>query len=512
MKKILLIIFAVLLIRALPFTVYANENPTEETSIEVMPAEENDQQESLEQEQNELPSTEDENGNDQNTEAPKAAEADIEDSVTTTPKPNAGVVDPSGLGDTDVEPVKNGWETVNGTTYYYKDGEKVIGWQKIGSKTFYFKKSDAEGTKGSMLMGWKTLGDKKFYFKKSGADGMKGSMLTGWSSIGSETFYFKNSGANGIKGSLVTGWTEINGNTYYFKKVGANGIKGKMLTGFQKLSGKRFYFKKVGSYGTKGKMLQGWQKISGKKYYFKKTGGNAVKGKALTGVCSIKGVKYRFSKDGVYLGKSEIVVIDPGHQRKGDLTHEPIGPGASKTKARVTYGTTGCVSGWDEYELNLAVSFKLRDELIKRGYTVYMTRTSHDVNISNKERAQFATAKKADILVRIHANGSSKSSVNGALCMAPSNKNPYLNSSVISKSQKLSRYVVDSYVAATGFNNQGVYIADDMSGINWSTMPVTIVEMGYMSNPLDDANMATASVHVKMVNGIAKGIDRYFGR
>ena len=207
-------------------------------------------------------------------------------------------------------------------------------------------------------------------------------------------------------------------------------------------------------------------------------------------------------------GKS--VVIDPGHQGKGDSAQEPIGPGASSTKARVTSGTSGSVSGWDEYELNLAVSLQLRDELVRRGYTVYMTRETHDVSISNKERAEFATGTGADILVRIHANGSEDSSVNGALCMAPTNSNQFLSANLISESQILSRCIIDSYIVATGFGNQGVYPTDEMSGINWSTIPVTIVEMGYMSNPSDDAKMADSSEQVKMVKGIADGIDSYF--
>ena len=51
----------------------------------------------------------------------------------------------------------------------------------------------------------------------------------------------------------------------------------------------------------------------------------------------------------------------------------------------------------------------------------------------------------------------------------------------------MSQCIVYSYCQATGFRNRGVYITDDMSGINWSTMPVTIVEMGFMSNPCDDS-------------------------
>lgn len=203
-----------------------------------------------------------------------------------------------------------------------------------------------------------------------------------------------------------------------------------------------------------------------------------------------------------------VIVIDPGHQGKGDSTKEPNGPNSAEMKARVTGGTSGCVTGVMEYELNLAVSLKLRDELEARGYTVYMTRETHDVNISNMERAQYATSVNADVSVRIHANGAENSSVSGAL--APSSNNPYI-SNLSAASQNLSQCILDAYCKATGMNNQGVISSDTMTGINWSTVPVTILEMGYMTNPSDDANMEDADYQQKMVQGIANGIDDYFG-
>ncbi len=204
-----------------------------------------------------------------------------------------------------------------------------------------------------------------------------------------------------------------------------------------------------------------------------------------------------------------VVVIDPGHQARGDSTKEPNGPDSTTMKARVTGGTSGRTTGVMEYELTLDISLQLRDELEGRGYTVYMTRETHDVNISNMERAQYASSVGADIAVRIHANGVDNSSVSGALALAPSSSNPYI-ANLANESQRLSQCILDSYCSSTGMNNQGVGASDTMTGINWSTVPVTILEMGYMTNPADDVNMEDEDYQQKMVQGIANGIDDYF--
>ncbi len=215
------------------------------------------------------------------------------------------------------------------------------------------------------------------------------------------------------------------------------------------------------------------------------------------------------TSSGVVTG-GHIVCIDPGHQRRGDNTKEPNGPGSTVMKARVTGGTTGTTTGVPEYMLTLQIGLALQTELQNRGYTVYMTRTTHDVNISNVERAQFANNAGAEICVRLHADGANSSSASGASTLAPSANNPYV-SALSSQSQTLSTQILSAYCAATGMKNRGVSLNDTMTGINWCLMPVTILEMGFMTNPADDRNMQDPVYQAAMVQGIANGIDAYFG-
>lgn len=206
-----------------------------------------------------------------------------------------------------------------------------------------------------------------------------------------------------------------------------------------------------------------------------------------------------------------IIVIDAGHQGKGNSSLEPIGPGATTLKPKVAAGTTGVSTKIPEYQLTLTVSMKLKSALIAQGYQVLMIRESHDVNISNKERAEFANNANADLFIRIHANGSNDTTIHGVLTACQTEQNPYCSSQYPS-SYRLSQSVVNHMAAFTGAKNRGVWKTDIMTGINWCTVPSTIVEMGFMSNPEEDQQMSNNDYQDKMVQGMVNGINEYMNQ
>lgn len=202
------------------------------------------------------------------------------------------------------------------------------------------------------------------------------------------------------------------------------------------------------------------------------------------------------------------ICIDPGHQLKGDSNTEQIAPDSGSYKIRVSSGTSGVATKKPEYELNLEASLKLKHILESRGYKVLMTRESHDVNISNKERAIFANQNNADMVVRIHADGSNDSGITGACILIPSKDGQY-TSSIFDDSFECAKYV-NQNMQNKGFKVNGIFERSDLTGFNWSKVPVVLVEMGFMSNYTEDQNMASPQYQEKMMKCIADGLDQYF--
>lgn len=215
-----------------------------------------------------------------------------------------------------------------------------------------------------------------------------------------------------------------------------------------------------------------------------------------------------------YVGTGEmrekIIVIDAGHQAQGSSAKEPNGPGSDEMKAEVSWGAEGAYSG-AEHALNLEVALLLRDELINRGYSVVMIRETADVNISNMARAEIANKYNAAAYVRIHANYYDDLTMNGALTICHSADNPYPDcAATYGDSRLLSELVLQTFCKATGMQQLEIREMDNMTGTNWSKVPTTIVEMGFLSNKSDDMLMATKFFKEQAAKGLADGLDMYF--
>jgi len=207
---------------------------------------------------------------------------------------------------------------------------------------------------------------------------------------------------------------------------------------------------------------------------------------------------------------SGLVVIDPGHQARGNSEPEPIGPGSSETKPKVASGATGVSTRKPEYATNLAIALRLRSYLQSKNVKVMMVRTSNDVNISNAERAQFANKARADLFVRIHCDSSDNQNVNGIRTWYPPNGGW---TTAISAKSALAATIVQQRAANTShLKNLGTSVHTNQTGFNWSKVPVILVECGFLSNPSDDRLLNSSSSQQAIAKGIGQGIVEYLRR
>ncbi len=196
--------------------------------------------------------------------------------------------------------------------------------------------------------------------------------------------------------------------------------------------------------------------------------------------------------------------IDPGHQRKGDPSQEATAPGSGVTKAKVTTGTVGVSSGIPEYVTNLEISLMLRDKLVAEGATVYMTRETHDVNISNQQRTAMMNGYGVDLMLRVHCDGAADSSARGiGLYVSRSN-------SIAQQSFSYAQIMLPLIVKYTGAANRGIIQNDNYTGQNWAQVPCMMIECGFLSNPEDDRLLNSAEYQEKLTDGIIEGIAACF--
>ena len=207
-------------------------------------------------------------------------------------------------------------------------------------------------------------------------------------------------------------------------------------------------------------------------------------------------------------GCGPTIVVDPGHDLRGNPATEPIGPGSRRRKIKDGGGTRGVVTGTPEYVVNLRIGLLLRDELTSRGYCVVMTRTkSSGRSMGNVARARIANRAHAALFVRIHADGSTDRSRHGTSLLYPAFHRGWTDD-VLPESKTAARLIQRALVKALGSRDLGTVARSDLTGFNWSDVPVVLAEVGFQSNPREDRLLAGTAYQRRAARGLAQGIAR----
>ncbi len=197
------------------------------------------------------------------------------------------------------------------------------------------------------------------------------------------------------------------------------------------------------------------------------------------------------------------ICLDPGHGITSESKQEAVSPLSSETKPAYVSGAVG--NSQTEEELNLAVAEKLKMKLEAKGASVIMTRTTHEAAVSNIERAEMANEAGADLCVRIHADGSENPNIHGVSVLVPAGS-LLAAPEITGPSRAAAQSVHDAMIRATGAEDHGLVERTDLTGFNWSKVPVILVEMGFLSNAEEDAKMATDAYRETLAEGMYRGI------
>lgn len=228
-------------------------------------------------------------------------------------------------------------------------------------------------------------------------------------------------------------------------------------------------------------------------------------------------------KSGLETERARIVVLDPGHGGKD--------PGA--------------IGGNGTYEKNitLATGKELQTILQKRGYTVYLTRST-DIFIPLRQRIKIAQKYKADLFMSIHADSAqnrqatglsvytlsdtasdaeaaalaereNKADIIGGVDLGGNTKE--VNDILISlsqtdtrnKSSKYATYMVKE-MAKTVKLVKNTHRFAGFAVLKAPDIPSALLEMGYLSNRTEEANLKRLAYRQKLANAAANAIDQYF--
>ena len=205
------------------------------------------------------------------------------------------------------------------------------------------------------------------------------------------------------------------------------------------------------------------------------------------------------------------IIIDPGHGGKYGGTA----------------GFSGNSTGYYEKQANLEVSNRLKTELQKLGFQVKMTRSTdiafNTTSANNDLISRMNVANNMavgnndnSVFISVHHNASSSPTYGGYETYY-FNKN-YIDSSYppdkmqihySPESERLANLTHKS-VLSTGVKEGRGIIPYSLYVTRNAQMPAVLLEVGYMSNPVDERMIKTAEFQQKIANSVAKGVNTFF--
>jgi N-acetylmuramoyl-L-alanine amidase len=208
----------------------------------------------------------------------------------------------------------------------------------------------------------------------------------------------------------------------------------------------------------------------------------------------------------------KIVGIDPGHNGRNYADPSYLDHLVWNGREQEACDTTGTATdgGYTEALFNFRVAGYLRADLIRDGAQVVMTRTDNNgVGPCVDRRAAIINESHADVAVDIHADGA-PSWGRGFTVLEPVADGP--NHGVIASSARLAADVRAAMIAGTAMpvsnydGKDGTKLRDDLAGLNLTTVPKILIEVGNMMNTADAAMLTSAAFQQQVAGVLLRAI------
>ncbi|MBQ4074498.1 MAG: N-acetylmuramoyl-L-alanine amidase [Clostridia bacterium] len=205
-----------------------------------------------------------------------------------------------------------------------------------------------------------------------------------------------------------------------------------------------------------------------------------------------------------------IVCIDPGHQEFGKAVRTPAGPGLTGYIKGTSGMAQGVVTLRKEFIVTMEAAVKLRDELLRQGATVFLTREEPYTFLSNLDRSLIAEEGGAHIMLRLHCDLRENRKTQGISVYVPRNSDYARAVADPDTYRHMGELLINAMKNRLGYElteaTGRVRINDQFVGNNWAKMICFLVEMGFMSNPEEDIKLATPEYQQWLAEGMAQGV------
>ena len=211
----------------------------------------------------------------------------------------------------------------------------------------------------------------------------------------------------------------------------------------------------------------------------------------------------------------KIVGIDPGHNGRNYTDPSYLDHQVWNGREQEDCDTTGTATdgGYTEALFNFRVAGYLRADLIRDGAQVVMTRTSNNgIGPCVTQRAAIINASHADVAVDIHADGA-PSWGRGFTVLEPVADGP--NDGVIASSARLAADVRAAMLTGTAMpvsnydGKDGTKLRDDLAGLNLTTVPKILIEVGNMKNATDAHLLASPTFQQQVARALLNAIIKF---